>query len=265
MRLLKCKALAPAITVALLALPATAEIVYTPVNVSIPVDRSYNIDVNGDGIVDFTLQSRLLQGYCQSGDEFTWTLGVTSASGNAVVADAGHIGVSVVAAMQQSTPVNSGASFSPTSSLMAELYWGACGIGTAGEWLGLPDRYLGFQFKGSDNAIHYGWAKLSTAAYVDQSGRLHATTFLTGYAYETVAGQGIFTGQTSDIDQISSTPKSLPADESSDYAGSFANHPQITHSALFATRIRGTLGASGNAPANSAVKFTREEKSICNA
>jgi hypothetical protein len=265
MRFPSCKALVLMLTAAVFTLPATAEIVYTPVNVSIPVNGSYQIDLDGVGIADFTLQSKLLQEYCQNGDEFTWILGITSASGNAVVTDAGHIGVGVVAAMQRSAPVNPGASFSPSASLMAELYWGACGTGAAGEWLGLPDRYLGFQFKGSDNAVHYAWAKLSTVAYVDNNGHLHATTILSGFAYETVAGQGIYTGQTSDIDRISSALKSQPTEKSTAYLGSSANHPQITHSALFDERVRGTLSAIGNAPAITALRFHTREETICNA
>ena len=49
-----------------LAITTEAEVVYTPVNVSIGVGDSYNIDLNHDGVVDFTLRSHLLEDYCQS-------------------------------------------------------------------------------------------------------------------------------------------------------------------------------------------------------
>ena len=50
--------------IAAIALPAEAEIVYTPANISIPVGSSYNIDLNQDGVTDFTIRSSLLQDYC---------------------------------------------------------------------------------------------------------------------------------------------------------------------------------------------------------
>ena len=42
---------------AALAIPAQARIVYTPVNVNLPTNGYYAIDLNHDGITDFTFQS----------------------------------------------------------------------------------------------------------------------------------------------------------------------------------------------------------------
>jgi len=58
------------------------------------------------------------------------------------------------------------------------------------------DRYLGLQFQAADGTNHYAWAKLSTAAYVDQDGHLHASTLLTGFAYQASPGVGIAAGAT---------------------------------------------------------------------
>jgi len=41
---------------AALAMPVQARIVYTPVNVNLPTNGSYPIDLNHDGIPDFTFQ-----------------------------------------------------------------------------------------------------------------------------------------------------------------------------------------------------------------
>jgi len=186
-------------TVALaLAVPAAAEIVYTPTNISIPVGSSYNIDLNQDGVADFTLRSSLLQDYCNDGDGFMWSLTVTSANGNAVVTSVGHISSTYAGALLNSVPVNGGEGFVTGSSVMAALAWGFCGTGTLGEWLNQPDRYLGLEFRDADHNVHYGWVKLSTVAYVDHLEHLHTSTVLSGFAYETVAGRQIFTGQTSD-------------------------------------------------------------------
>jgi hypothetical protein len=179
-------------------MPVQAEIVYTPVNISIPPGSGYNIDFEHDGTADFTLRSTFLQDYCQTGDGYVWVLNVLSGDGNAVVAGAGHAGAIDASALKTGVVVDANQNLEQAASLMAELYWGVCGTGAAGEWLNLPDRYLGLRFRGADGTDHYGWAKVTTTAYVDRHGVLHATTVLSGYAYETIPGQAIVTGQTSD-------------------------------------------------------------------
>ena len=185
------------VTVALsVDLPADAQIVYTQVNVSIPVGGSYNLDLNGDGLIDFTLKSKLLQGYCQWGDEYDWSLTVIPAGGNDVVTSADPVGSDYASALRYAVPVNAKQNFYSNAAVMADLFWGACGVGVQGEWLNLPNRYLGLQFQASDGTIHYAWAKLSTVAYVDQDGHLHASTLLSGFAYQTSPGKEIPAGAT---------------------------------------------------------------------
>lgn len=184
-----------AITVLALLIPVAAEVVYTPVNASIPVGSYYNLDLNHDGLPDFTLRSQTLQDYCQFGDGYAWNLTITPAPGNAVVASTGYY----AAALPLGTPVGPSANFLPTTALMSELVWGNCGSGFYGQWINLPNRFLGLQFRlNGTNDIHYGWASLSEVAYVDRNGHLHASTILLGVAYETVAGQEILAGQTTD-------------------------------------------------------------------
>jgi hypothetical protein len=189
--------IAVCITAVALLMPAAAEIVYTQANISIALGDSYGLDLNHDGVADVTLRSSLLEDYCQSGDGYLWTLSANSANGNSVVTESGRFGAGYAAALHNGIPVNSHQSFYPGLSILAQLSWGFCGTGVMGEWLNLPDRYLGVQFRGAANDIHYGWAKLSTVAYVDQWGVLHASTMLTGFAYETVAGREILAGHTS--------------------------------------------------------------------
>jgi hypothetical protein len=193
------------VVAAVTAVPAAAEVVYTQVNISVPVGGYYNIDVNGDGVTDFTLGSKLLQGYCQAGDEYEWSLTAIPANGNAVVIAADHTGANYASSLTKGVPVDTSQSFSTSASLMAELYWGNCGAGTFGEWLNLPARYLGLQFQDEAKQTHYGWAEMSTAAYVDQNGHLQTSTILLGFAYETVPGQGILTGQIADGPQGTGT------------------------------------------------------------
>ena len=83
-------------------------------------------------------------------------------------------------ALQGNMPVSSSQSFYPSSSVLAQLSWGLCGTGTLGEWLDIPDRYLGVRFGDAAGDLHYGWAKESTVAYVDQWSVVHERTILTG-------------------------------------------------------------------------------------
>lgn len=186
-----------AIAVAL-SLPSPAEVVFHTAVVSIPVNGIYNLDLNQDGITDFTLRSALLQDYCQYGDGYIWGLTVMPAAGSTIETAAGRAGDNNAAALAQGMPVDSAQTFYASTAVMAELAWGRCGTGTLGEWLNVSNRYLGLKFVGPDKQIHYGWATLSVVAYVDGSGYLQTNVILSGFAYETVAGQRILTGQTSD-------------------------------------------------------------------
>jgi hypothetical protein len=60
----------------------------------------------------------------------------------------------------------------------------------AGNWFQVSNQYLGVQFSIAGQ-IHYGWIELSVAV-----NRAALTTVVVGFAYETVAGKAITTGQT---------------------------------------------------------------------
>ncbi len=75
---------AAGVSVLALAQPAEAEIVYTPVQVTIAPGQTYGLDVNQDGIVDFNIHNRAHD--TTSG--FDASVFVRPAAGNAV---AGHI------------------------------------------------------------------------------------------------------------------------------------------------------------------------------
>lgn len=196
MKRLRSTLLAEIAVVISLLIPAAAEIVYTPVNVPIGVGGYYYIDLNHDGVADFVLRSQLIQDYCQSGDGYIWTLSVTPVHGNAVAIASGFY----AAALPFGAPVGPNQVYSPTTAVMSELVWGACGQAMLGEWLNLPNRYLGLQFQSSSvNEICYGWAEVSEVAYIDQNGHLQTSVILLGFAYETVPHRVIAAGQTSEL------------------------------------------------------------------
>lgn len=181
-----------------LATPASAEIVRTQVRVALPTNGAFPIDADGNGTVDFTITSKFLQAYCVGGDAFIWSVSVQPSAGNAVVSTTQQASSTLAAALVTGVRIGSSQSFATSSSLMAELYWGRCGFGTAGEWLNLPNRYLGLKFYMADHTVHYGWAKVSTAAYVDQNGNFYSTTMISEFAYETQPGVSLMAGQTAE-------------------------------------------------------------------
>lgn len=107
-------------------------------------------------------------------------------------------GAAYASALSSGAVIGPADTFYSGTATMAELFWGSCGAGSQGVWLGLADRYLGLRFISPDNSTHYGWAKISTVAYVDASGHLHGTAFVSGFAYESLANQPVLAGQTSD-------------------------------------------------------------------
>lgn len=176
--------------------PATAEVVYTPVNAGIPANGSYPLDLNHDGTPDFLLQSSVGQLWCQFGDGAYWKLTVQTlqSSGGIVSTDQN------AAALPPGVPIGSNQVFAAGRFLMTYFSYGACGNTIGGNWFNLPNRYLGLEFQilgRSGMETHYGWAKVTDVAYLDRHGNLQTSTFISGFAYETVPGRALLTGQTS--------------------------------------------------------------------
>jgi hypothetical protein len=61
--------------------------------------------------------------------------------------------------------------------------------------LDVVNHYLGLNFQ-VNGQTHYGWARLSVLLHCGRGGCSYVVT-LTGYAYETIAGNPILAGQTS--------------------------------------------------------------------
>jgi len=181
-----------------LAQPGEAEIIYTPANVTIGPNQHYDLDLNGDGITDFTIKA--------FGKYFPPVTYINSLfvkhppQGNEVAAHLAfggyqHGGVHHFAyALSSGLPISKQARH--FSGGRATMTWNcACDAGGffAGSWLsrpsgfGLSNRYLGFKFK-INGEVHYGWARLSYST-------------LTGYAYETIPDQGLNAGQEQETEQ----------------------------------------------------------------
>jgi hypothetical protein len=99
---------------------AQAEIVYTPVNVVVQ-NNTYNLDLNNDGITDFTISGVNKDGFCtvppyyQKYPHDTATIKVLPASGNGVE------GGSRAAALDAAAVIGPGQTFYFTGSLMEHV------------------------------------------------------------------------------------------------------------------------------------------------
>lgn len=166
------------------AYPSRAEIIYHGTYVLIDNQGTYGLDLNGDGIADFTLALDLQQNGCM----YTVCAVETPASGNG--AEGTHL-----------TPLKKGAPIGPSQQFngrlrrMASLNRNCPFYCYYGPWPQNQVRYLGLSFL-IDGETHYAWAEVQFLVITEGRRALALELRLTGYAYETVPGMPINAGQT---------------------------------------------------------------------
>jgi hypothetical protein len=181
-------ATAAGVSVVAFAQASDAEIVYT--NVSKPVilnGAPLSIDVNNDGVADFTLTNfSSLTG----GLGFFFLAAAPAQSGNEVLQVTSH-GKIVAAALSSGHPIGAKSSFrkNPPHLYMARQKFNTAAGSTYGPWLSVEYAYLGLKFV-IQGQTHYGWAQVKFS----QTGGFRSAT-LSGYAYESVADQPIAAGK----------------------------------------------------------------------
>jgi hypothetical protein len=179
---------ATAAGVGVLALPPKmhASIVYTPAHVTLgpksPV--TYDLDLNHDGVVDFTLGH---SSSCDVGRCVVLVDAYAKQSGNAI-AFGGK--VQGCLAMPPGAVIGPKRQFYAPVVQLADYFSAYSGNRASGNWVNVTNHYLGLKFTISGET-HYGWARLNVSV---QGIKVVGT--LTGYAYETVANQPIIAGQT---------------------------------------------------------------------
>ena len=176
---------------AALAMPAQARVVYTPVNVYLPTSGSYPIDLNHDGITDFTLQISHTIYLCNFGRyAYRNTLNVQPSPAGGIV------GFNWASALQSGVQIDFHQSFYGRDDLMYDVQQSIGGPCRPphmyGYWIRATQLYLGLEFQ-INGQTHYGWAELSTNATI-----FNPVNFLYGFAYETIPLKRILTGQTMD-------------------------------------------------------------------
>jgi hypothetical protein len=188
------------VSVLALTQPSEAKIVYTPVNIGIGANQKYNLDLNHDGVTDFTIQ------YYSSWTNrcsFFSDLSLQPASSNRVVYAADGLFGVFAAALGRAIPIGRSSGFSEggQGQTMADFHARVpdCFLAADGPWVNAVDRYLGLSFQ-KNGHTHYGWAKLNVQLHsfhdwCESEYSCYFIATLTGYAYETIAGKSIKAGQ----------------------------------------------------------------------
>jgi hypothetical protein len=176
---------------------ALAEVVYTPVNVTISDNGSIKIDMNHDAITDFVLRSVFKEAYCGSvGGGYKGSTTITPTTGDGIVVS--HL--NFAALLASGISVDASSTFYNARTIVTKLT--ACGSNTKS-----VSGYLGLEFQ-INGQTHYGWAQVAISVH---SGFRHGmSTTLIDFAYETIPGQAILTGQTSgNVEGAASIPESV--------------------------------------------------------
>ncbi|HWY53355.1 MAG TPA: hypothetical protein VNZ03_02770 [Terriglobales bacterium] len=207
-------AAAVAAGVGLLALApcAEAKIVFTPAHIDIPVNGSILLDLNHDGIADFSF---LNDEWRYDEGEFEFLLGVKPKNPSNAVWGRGTFSSSFpfgfkgrfAAALRARVTVLPSKSYFRDSAngLLAEDGGWAYSSTSRGQWLYTRGRYLGLKFVISGEN-HYGWVRLTVG--IDPLGT-GIQAAVTGYAYETIPNKPIITGKTKGPDVIILGPATL--------------------------------------------------------
>jgi hypothetical protein len=179
-----------------LAVPSEGKIVYTSTHRVIGPNSNFRLDLNHDGVTDFTLKNSTS---CDT-DHCLFGLRQKAAPGNSVEG-IGRSGFQPYAsALSRGARIGHGARFYSGLAILAYIYAGGGGTSVFGKWANVTNRYLGVKFK-IKGRTHYGWARLSVSV---DAGNHIVTGTLTGYAYETIPNKPIIAGKTKGADETAS-------------------------------------------------------------
>ena len=212
-KLLGYATLAAASGVAMLALAPSAEakVVYTATNQKLPLNTTFVLDVNGDGIPDFNFFAGTLLGGALKRDTYTFnsdaTLTVSAASQSNQVRGAQF----VASALPAGVKIGGDRKFEGGNLFMGAVSATDGGPPTYfGPWApqggNVKDHYVGLKFV-INGETHYGWARFNVQIRQPLKGNLQA--ILTGYAYETVPNASIMAGKTSGAEKADTRPATL--------------------------------------------------------
>lgn len=194
-------ATAAGVSLTALAQPSEAKIVYTPAHHQLSINKPFNLDLNHDGITDFSLSAShfVPKSSTLSGTEVRgFAVVLPPKKGNSVVGYPGDYFSFYASALKAGVRVGRKSPFIAGGNsgiiMGGELLSSHQGTLNLGPWSqtgkGVKNRFLGFKFR-IRGKVHYGWARLNVRIV-----NYFPDVKLTGYAYETIPNRGIDTGRT---------------------------------------------------------------------
>jgi hypothetical protein len=213
-KLLGYAAAASAAGVSMMALtqPSQAEIVYTPAHETVKIRGTLALDLNGDGVTDFTFYNNLSSCGSQppsrlaaqppecSQHAFQW-LSIRPTGTNAVIAGQPVNSRAYVSAFPMGKVVGPEDKFPKYGEMESCFTNNGRSTYIIGDWANVKNLFVGMKFS-IDGQTHYGWARLSVTVRSIPRQACATAAVLTGYAYETEPGKPILTGKISGNDDI---------------------------------------------------------------
>jgi hypothetical protein len=215
--LLSYAAAAAAAGVSLVALSSSSEakVVFTPTHQTIARNVRYILDLNNDGVGDFTISN--------IGNDFDIGRNVRNTNGSSstsVFLRAYAVGQShrvwgaggFQSALSKGVTLSSKGQFNQSGGLMGNVY-SRDGFGPTykGPWAPngatVTNKFIGLKFV-INGQVHYGWARFDARLRNAENGGA-GHVLLTGYAFESVANKPIRTGQTTGTEVVTMPPVSL--------------------------------------------------------
>ena len=192
-------ATAAGVGVLALARPSEAKIVYTPAHHIIKTGTSYNLDLNHDKVVDFTLKDVA----ASDTDSAWWTLSASPAKGNGARGFQTLQRFPWASALKPGAVIGGNKQYFPGKVMAFAIATEGGSTFVEGSWVNVEQRCLGLKFY-IGKKVHYGWARFNVSPKV---GSITAT--LTGYAYETIPNRPIIAGKTEGSDVVTVEGASL--------------------------------------------------------
>ncbi|MCH8902928.1 MAG: T9SS type A sorting domain-containing protein [Bacteroidetes bacterium] len=196
---------------------AEAKVVYTDINPDLTFNTNldtFKLDLDNNAVLDFMINLKINSAAGFFGNSVT----ASPLAANAINASTTTITISTKVyvrktpyAMIANDPIGSAQMWQTAASQFLALSFKVpLNFGTAGNWPGATDKYLGLKFD-IGGQTHYGWARLTISAT--------AISFtIKDYAYEDIADTVILAGDTGALTSVS-----LPKIEELVSAYSFGN------------------------------------------
>ena len=174
-----------------------AQIIYTDVKPhktfscsKVDCSHQYDLDLNNDGVNDFTIKVTKTAGPGCGAHEYWSQVTITSLDSNSVLMIPGVRKLYLNAVISDTNNC-----YIKGTGIMAQYFWignySSCRLLISGEWSSSTDGYLGLKLKKGTN-IYFGWARLLVSISAQ------STSFIVrDYAYNSSRSQPILAGQIS--------------------------------------------------------------------